>query len=240
MISYGSRAFKTRKIKHTLNPEWNQKLFIQIRKEEVDKNYPVQFHVYDHDKISHHDSVGKAALNIQEFLNLAPKVSRLENAPTIFETTSCSLVLDLSKETESRSILNVKYSFMPFSYVRRNFWLTLCQLYDANNNGSLNEVELTTMLDSIGSTYSQDSIRMLFTGLTADGLSFEKVYDAIEALLTSEGKEGGAEHLIQLTKCPVCKKRIKEKHDLDVVSHVAVRSRRFYTLRLTHLALFCR
>jgi hypothetical protein len=59
----------------------------------------------------------------------------------------------------------------------------------------------------------------------ATGLSYEQVYEATETLLISESQKSASiasEHLIQLTKCPVCKKKIREKHDLDIVSHVAV------------------
>jgi hypothetical protein len=66
------------------------------------------------------------------------------------------------------------------------------------------------MLDTLGSTYSQDVLDII----SEKEVTYERVYEYMEGNVTDIG----------IKKCPFCEKRIQKKHDLDVVSHVAVPS----------------
>lgn len=50
VISFGQKVFRTRVIRHQLNPVWDEKLFFHVRKTEVGWN--INFNVYDWDKMS--------------------------------------------------------------------------------------------------------------------------------------------------------------------------------------------
>ncbi|KAJ3063768.1 hypothetical protein HK102_008389, partial [Quaeritorhiza haematococci] len=72
--------------------------------------------------------------------------------------------------------------------LRRNFWVTLARIYDADQNGELNRVELSTMLDTLGSTFSDESIDMLFAHHNkpiTDQLTYDQVFESIEARINA-------------------------------------------------------
>ena len=127
--------------------------------------------------------------------------------------------------------------------------MTLIKNFDSDGNGSIKKIELTTMLDTLGSTFSDETIDMMFASKEKspeDELTFDQLCQVLEAQLTGEvvcqrhekkkkeKNEPGLtlstevdekEHLIRIRECPICHKSIKRKGDLDVVSHVAVRGK---------------
>jgi len=57
-------------------------------------------------------------------------------------------------------IVNTKY--VPYAALRQQLWRCLLNQYDADESGSLSRVELVTMLDSLGSTLSEETINGFF------------------------------------------------------------------------------
>lgn len=55
VISFGKKVFRTRVIRHSLNPVWDEKMLFHVRRHE--SNYTVQFAVLDWDNVSE-DSAG--------------------------------------------------------------------------------------------------------------------------------------------------------------------------------------
>jgi phosphatidylserine decarboxylase len=47
---------------------------------------------------------------------------------------------------------------MEYEDLRRNFFVSMLKSYDSDRDDMINRIELTTMLDSLGSTLSDDSI----------------------------------------------------------------------------------
>lgn len=50
VISFGKKVFRTRVIRHQLNPVWDEKLLFHVRRNE--NAYTIQFAVLDWDKVS--------------------------------------------------------------------------------------------------------------------------------------------------------------------------------------------
>lgn len=50
VISFGKKVFRTRVIRHSLNPTWDEKMLFHVRRHEA--NYTTQFTVLDWDKVS--------------------------------------------------------------------------------------------------------------------------------------------------------------------------------------------
>jgi len=71
VVSFGKRVFRTRVIRHSLNPVWDEKLLFHVRKYE--KSFRVQLTVLDWDKLSANDHVGDAAVEIAELAENVPK-----------------------------------------------------------------------------------------------------------------------------------------------------------------------
>lgn len=83
VISFGKKVFRTRVIRHSLNPVWDEKMLFHVRRHE--SNFTVQFAVLDWDnvslqrwgktdvKVSGNDSVGSCVLPLSELIADAPK-----------------------------------------------------------------------------------------------------------------------------------------------------------------------
>jgi phosphatidylserine decarboxylase len=71
VVSFGKKVFRTRVIRHSLNPVWDEKLLFHVRKYE--QSYRVQLTVLDWDKLSSNDYVGDAAIEIADLAAAIPK-----------------------------------------------------------------------------------------------------------------------------------------------------------------------
>ena len=70
VISFGKKVFRTRVIRHSLNPIWDEKLLFHVRRYEA--NFKIQLTVLDWDKLSSNDHVGDASFDVSELLKNAP------------------------------------------------------------------------------------------------------------------------------------------------------------------------
>ncbi|KAL2897403.1 Protein C2-DOMAIN ABA-RELATED 5 [Bienertia sinuspersici] len=64
IIRLAKQKLKTRIIRKSLNPEWNEDLTLCV----ADPNEPVKLYVYDHDTFSLDDKMGDAEFDIRPFL----------------------------------------------------------------------------------------------------------------------------------------------------------------------------
>ena len=71
VVSFGKKVFRTRVIRHSLNPVWDEKLLFHVR--EYEQSYRVQLTVLDWDKLSSNDYVGDAAIEIADLAANVPK-----------------------------------------------------------------------------------------------------------------------------------------------------------------------
>ena len=70
IISFGKKTFRTRVIRHSLNPVFNERLIFQVMNHE--KNYSISFKVYDRDQFSSNDFVASASLPLNDLIQNAP------------------------------------------------------------------------------------------------------------------------------------------------------------------------
>lgn len=71
VISFGKKVFRTRVIRHSLNPTWDEKLIFHVRRYE--SKFKIQFSVLDWDKLSSNDHIGDATLDLTELIRRAPQ-----------------------------------------------------------------------------------------------------------------------------------------------------------------------
>ncbi|CAG7906304.1 hypothetical protein IGI04_014847 [Brassica rapa subsp. trilocularis] len=64
VVHSGKQKLKTRVVKHSLNPDWNDHLTLSV----TDPNLPVKLTVYDYDLLSADDKMGEAEFNIAAYL----------------------------------------------------------------------------------------------------------------------------------------------------------------------------
>jgi len=70
-VSIGREVKRTPVIRHSRNPVWNEELLFHVR--EHDLSLPIQFTVFDRDKVSFNDYVGGAKINIAELVAMTLK-----------------------------------------------------------------------------------------------------------------------------------------------------------------------
>lgn len=71
VISFGKKVFRTRVIRHSLNPAWDEKMLFHVRRYET--SFKLQLAVLDWDKLSSNDHVGDASLEIAKLISNAPQ-----------------------------------------------------------------------------------------------------------------------------------------------------------------------
>ncbi|KAL4783192.1 phosphatidylserine decarboxylase-domain-containing protein [Aspergillus varians] len=88
--------------------------------------------------------------------------------------------------------LIVKAKYLPYSALRQQFWRLMLRQYDADDSGSIDKVELTTMLDTLGSTLKESTVDSFFERFSEDNvssdpmcLSFDQVVMCLEDTLQS-------------------------------------------------------
>ncbi|KAL5525526.1 hypothetical protein ACEPAG_6862 [Sanghuangporus baumii] len=171
VVSFGKKVFRTRVIRHSLNPVWDEKLFFHVRRYET--NYKLQLSVLDWDKLSSNDHVADAFLNVNELIKNAPKrdeatslypvdAGKLESEMQEFKL-NLSTEKEMPWETKHNPVLTVRAKYQPYDLLRQQFWREYLKEYDTDDTGTLSRLEITSMLDSLGSTLSKETIDSFFT-----------------------------------------------------------------------------
>ncbi|KAI7084640.1 hypothetical protein KC352_g40993, partial [Hortaea werneckii] len=70
VTSLGKKTYRTKVVKHDLNPVYDEKLVFQVQRNEL--SYSLSFAVVDRDKFSGNDFVGTALFPIEKVRNLSP------------------------------------------------------------------------------------------------------------------------------------------------------------------------
>lgn len=71
-------------------------------------------------------------------------------------------------EDKHNPTLYVRAKYMPYQALRQQFWRAMLKHYDADDSGKIDKVELTTMLDTLGSTLHKSTIDSFFTRFAAE------------------------------------------------------------------------
>jgi phosphatidylserine decarboxylase len=71
VVSFSKKVFRTRVLRHNLNPVWDEKLLFHVRRFEAD--FKLQFTLLDWDKLSGNDLIAETTLGVAELMNAAPK-----------------------------------------------------------------------------------------------------------------------------------------------------------------------
>jgi phosphatidylserine decarboxylase len=199
VISFGRKTFRTPYKRHTLNPQYNEKLMFPVQKHE--KGFMVNFAVVDKDRLTLNDFVCDGDLSIRELQETAPEpdpdsgVYQLgNNDPNcrFIETLDACIrkfeiplkLKNQAKWKDCSPTLTVKARFMPYAALRQQLWRGLITAYDVDDTRTISMIELNAMLDSLGSTLSPETRQGFFERFSKspdiDELSVDEVVMCLE------------------------------------------------------------
>lgn len=102
-------------------------------------------------------------------------------------------------ESKHNPVLYLRAKYMPYDALRQQFWRAMLKQYDADESGQISRIELTTMLESLGSTLSEttiDSFYQRFPHRDADNdenweLTMDEVVICLEDQLEPKRRSSG-------------------------------------------------
>ncbi|KAJ3772580.1 phosphatidylserine decarboxylase-domain-containing protein [Lentinula raphanica] len=214
VISFGKKVFRTRVIRHSLNPSFDEKLLFHVRRYET--NFKVHLTVLDWDKLSSNDYIGECDFDVSELITafeegrgvdpetgLYPLDDEAEGATNGMRDFKLSLrtTKEMPWEAKHRPYITLRGKYQPYAALRQRFWLQYLKQYDTDDTGMLSHLELTSMLDSLGSTLTNTTIKSFFTRFNKDPYREElTMAETIQCLETELGRPesqkkrlGGAE-----------------------------------------------
>lgn len=221
ILSFGKRVFRTKVVRHNLNPVYNEKVVFQVLKGE--EGFTINFKVVDRDKLTKNDLIAEAVIKITDLMQSAgtdkcPLDSDVQdtcqddndtgsrsstqdfNDPGVPDSYSSSQVMEInlqlaqdSFEGKHKPVLHASCNFVSFQELYLQFWQRLLQRFDSEDRGRISKIELTTMLDLLGSTFRETTINSFFEryGICPDdyesGISYEQAIQCLDTYLkTSE------------------------------------------------------
>ncbi|KAI1432672.1 phosphatidylserine decarboxylase-domain-containing protein [Xylaria sp. CBS 124048] len=95
-------------------------------------------------------------------INAESDVSEMEG--NNFNTFTIPLKMkNLEKwEAKHSPALTIRAKYMPYRSLRQQFWRAMLKQYDSDESGEISKLELTTMLDTLGSTLRESTIDSFF------------------------------------------------------------------------------
>ncbi|KAF9461635.1 phosphatidylserine decarboxylase-domain-containing protein [Collybia nuda] len=194
VISFGKKVFRTRVIRHSRNPVWDEKLLFHVRRYET--SFKVQLTILDWDKLSSNDHIGDASFDVAKLIEQAPQkdpvmglYDKSENGE--HDMVEFKLKLDGGAggvwEAKHNPAINIRAKYQPYDALRQRFWRQYLKQYDTDDTGTISHLELTSMLDSLNSTLTRSTIRSFFTRNEKvphrDELTVEEVIHCLETEL---------------------------------------------------------
>lgn len=219
VLSFSRNTFRTKCVRQTDNPVWNERIVLQVRSTEL--SYPIKFSIYNNERIAWNNLIATAQVSLSSLL---ADVEMLGVDEETGEEAFTEVTLPLNLP-ESFAELSIRALFCPYTVLRRRFWIELVRQYDIDGNEMMNKTEVQTMLDSLGSNLDEEAVCGFFYANdldpTTDELDFDQLAQSLEQFLHSASSS--RLHLISITECPLCRKPIKQNmRDEEVITHVAI------------------
>jgi phosphatidylserine decarboxylase len=138
ITSFSKKTFRTRVVRHSLNPVFGDRLLFQVHKHEA--GYNLKFTIVDRDKFSGNDLVGEAVMNVEELMEIGPHkdpVTGLYKLPRPAVTNASEApekrrLLGLRRakqkpattpdEDDEEAVDNLAPFDLPLTLTRKDFW----------------------------------------------------------------------------------------------------------------------
>ncbi|KAJ3323599.1 hypothetical protein HDV06_001623 [Boothiomyces sp. JEL0866] len=239
VVSYGKKTYRTKVIRHNLNPEWNQSIYLHLKKDDLANDWPITWCIYDYERFHKNNAICESNSYLSRIIEKCDKPAKNPQGPTYYQPVY--LDIDMTVKNTKAIVINppkliIQCSYIPYKEIRRNFWLSLLEIYGYNTpdgEKKIDKVSFVTMLDSIECNFSDGTINNMFAMLKKspeDELTFAEAFEILElkikpsSMLPEDVSPLGIENerLMLIKQCPICKKPFEHRGDFDVVSHFAL------------------
>ncbi|KAG7089009.1 hypothetical protein E1B28_010722 [Marasmius oreades] len=194
VISFGKKVFRTRVIRHSRSPVWDEKLLFHVRRYET--AFKVQLTILDWDKLSSNDYIGDARFDVKELVDSAPQphpetgLYPMDDCEHPMKQYTLPLTTEKGVPWEKHNpTIKFRAKYQPYAALRQRFWYQYLKQYDTDDTLNISHLELTSMLDSLGSTLTDSTINSFFTRFNKtpqqDDLT---ILEAIQCLETELGR----------------------------------------------------
>ncbi|ORZ28758.1 phosphatidylserine decarboxylase-domain-containing protein [Lobosporangium transversale] len=198
VVSFGKYIFRTRVIRHNLNPKWGGKLMFRVHYGQ--ESFHIKYSIHDWDKLSGNDYIGMATMDIDTLINASKTqetdrpsspVPGAEDEKELTDPDMKEYVLkvviasNIKKQTED-TYLKVRAKFVTYTDLRRRFWLGLAKAFDVEPRKSLfSKLLIQAMLEGLGSNLSSKTVDSFFTPYgkdpDQDELTFDELFERLES-----------------------------------------------------------
>lgn len=97
------------------------------------------------------------------------------------------------RENHKHPQVQLRAKYVPYEALRQQFWRQYLTDFDADGNGEFTDIELFAMLDSLGSTLSEETLHSFFSRFKKsqdrDGLTYDEVVSCLESELTRSDRQ---------------------------------------------------
>ncbi|KAF2725853.1 hypothetical protein K431DRAFT_214885 [Polychaeton citri CBS 116435] len=141
VVSLGKKTYRTRVVRHNLNPVFDEKLVFQVQKYEV--NYSLNFAVVDRDKFSGNDYVGTANFPIDKIKKLSPEAdpeTGLYRLPDIPDSETASGTAEDERSRRKRFRIPMSRSASQSNMGRLSRTTSQTDLSRTTSNPNLNKI----------------------------------------------------------------------------------------------------
>ncbi|GAA5841649.1 hypothetical protein JCM3766R1_006800 [Sporobolomyces carnicolor] len=193
VCSFGRKIFRTRVIRHSLNPVWEERLFFHVRPAETHWN--INFSVLDWDKFTGNDHVGDVTVELDQLLGstVQPDERGLFAAGPDgkllgddFHEHDLALVTSDKEAELAKPALTIRAKYTPFAALRQQFWRIYSSQYDVNESGTFSQIEIFSLLDSLGSTLAPETVKAFFSQYNKNWDEDELTTDELVLCLEAE------------------------------------------------------
>ncbi|KAF9115541.1 hypothetical protein BGX27_007428 [Mortierella sp. AM989] len=197
VISFGKYIFRTRVIRHNLNPTWRAKLMFRVRHGE--ESFKIKYSIHDWDKLSGNDYVGMATMNVDDIIKASyeqdtdwpssPILGANEEKEAV-DTDVKDYTLKVAiasniKPPVDDTLLQVRAKFVSYTNLRRRFWLGLAKAFAPDpRKDRYSKILIQAMLEGLGSTLSSKTVDSFFAPYSKDPeqdeLTFDELFERLE------------------------------------------------------------
>lgn len=200
IVTYGTSTFRTRAIRHNLNPTWNEKLFFHVRNSH--ENYKIKFAVYDKDKFTNNDFIASQEITLADIIQKVPTPPSSPGSTTTTDETETpsdeiercmgrhTMPLNLKKSEKWQDsihpTLTIRAKFIPYVEIRKMFWVALAKTCDADNSNTMSRIEVQTMLETLGSNISEATLNHFWSDHGKDlseDLTMDELVESLESCM---------------------------------------------------------